>query len=600
MTRRAGGCAGRIRRPFSAHGVGRAAYAAPAAVRLATCDTLRIGGPGRLEGLFPAQAAGAQLAGWSRPWDWGGHGPASFRSARLPSSPGHRRARVRRTGARPRAGRRRLVLAVAAAAGSPAELRDHAGRPARLGGRRGRRHHAVHRRRGRSGTTQTSSIIEPLADVTFTDAQHGCAVGGSGWDSYYEGSPLMTSVILYTTDAGATLARCRAAVAPGARCGHVRRRAVRLGGRPPRHDPAHRGRRRHVDAPALAYPARPQGGPVHRCATRLRRRAMTALFVWTDDGGLTWARQTGRCSRFFWHDVNSLAMDGAGTLWASFGSRGSSGEFDRLARSADGGLHWRTVDLGWDYNVWDIAADGARLIGVGPVDETGPAGTSRVVSSADGGATWQTRVLGQGLALTSVALGGSGNVCAVGSGTASSVDGLTWAATGLPSAGTGSLDFASATEGWATGYGGEAWFGYGGNGGAVERRHPAHVGRSHVAGAVRRGRHPVLRRRLRRHRGRLGGRFQGSHPQEPGRRRYLDRAGRWGPRQPGAGRGAQRGRCMGAGLFGDRKEADAGPPAHDGRRGDVACDPAAQGPYSTGDALPERPGCLDRRRGAVT
>jgi photosystem II stability/assembly factor-like uncharacterized protein len=77
-------------------------------------------------------------------------------------------------------------------------------------------------------------------------------------------------------------------------------------------------------------------------------------------------------------------------------------------------------------------------------------------------------VLGERLVLTSVALGGSAGVCAVGTGTASSVDGgLTWAATGIPAAGASSLDFAGATEGWATGFGDLAWYWTGSGGGAA-------------------------------------------------------------------------------------------------------------------------------------
>ena len=142
----------------------------------------------------------------------------------------------------------------------------------------------------------------------------------------------------------------------------------------------------------------PRGGHVHGRPARLCRRLRNGVFVKTVDGGLTWTRIKGS-GEFFWFDCNSLVMDGAGTLWASMGARSEGGEFPRMACSADGGRHWRTVDLGWDYNVWDVAARGARIVGVGPVDEGSATGTSRVVSSTDGGATWRSKVLGQNVEL---------------------------------------------------------------------------------------------------------------------------------------------------------------------------------------------------------
>ena len=189
------------------------------------------------------------------------------------------------------------------------------------------------------------------------------------------------------------------------------------------------------------------------------------VFVKTVDGGLTWTRIKGS-GEFFWFDCNSLAMDGAGTLWASMGARGMSGEFDRLACSADGGRHWRTVDMGWDYDIWDITARGARIVGVGPVDEGSASGTSRIVSSSDGGATWRSKVLGQNVELTGIAVGSDQALCAVGTGTVWSTDGgATWTALGLPVRSAGSLDFVSDTQGWATGSGSlEALFGPYGSG----------------------------------------------------------------------------------------------------------------------------------------
>ena len=69
---------------------------------------------------------------------------------------------------------------------------------------------------GASWAAQTSPATDPLADVTFTDAEHGCAVGGMGWDSYsmYDESPLGGPVIAFTSDGGTTW---QAAPAPGKR-----------------------------------------------------------------------------------------------------------------------------------------------------------------------------------------------------------------------------------------------------------------------------------------------------------------------------------------------------------------------------------------------
>ena len=101
-----------------------------------------------------------------------------------------------------------------------------------------------------------------------------------------------------------------------------------------------------------------------------------------------------------------------------------------------------------------MVAEGERILGVGPVDEDDTLGTSRVVSSADGGATWQMQVLGQSVSLTSMAVGGSGALCAVGRGSVCSADGgATWSAQGLPPGSAGNLDFVSDREGWATGGG---------------------------------------------------------------------------------------------------------------------------------------------------
>ena len=239
----------------------------------------------------------------------------------------------------------------------------------------------------------------PLTAVTFVDASAGWAVGKRG-------------TILRTTDGGATWAAQRSGV------------------------------RRSLWSVVFADDRR-------GWAT-----GAGGLLLTTPDGGLTWRRIRGR-GGFFWDECGSLAVDGAGALWAAMGTQSMSGEFDRLLRSVDGGHHWRKVDLGWDYNVWDVDAQGTRIAAAGPADEGSGYGTSRVVLSDDGGRTWRTRVVGQQVTLAGVAVGAPQAVCAVGHGTFWSADGgETWRGAGLPVPAAGSFDFVGAHEGWVTGGGG--------------------------------------------------------------------------------------------------------------------------------------------------
>ena len=322
---------------------------------------------------------------------------------------------------------------------------------------------------GASWVSQTSPTTDPLAGVTFTDAQHGCAVGGVNWDAdIYGAPPLAAPVIVYTGDGGATW---QAASAPGqyplAAVSFVGQDGWAVG---------KRGTILHSSDGGATW-ARQRSGVVRGLMAVTFTDAQHGfaagaggVLVKTLDGGLTWTRVKGS-GDFFWSDCNALAMDGAGTLWASMGARHEGGEFDRLLRSADGGLHWRSVDVGWDYHIWNVTTSGTRIVGVGPVDEGSAAGTSRIVISDDGGATWSTKVLGQDAELTAVAIGSHQSLCAVGGGTVWSADGgVQWSGLGLPVRGAGSLDFVSATQGWAAGsgslFGLMSWFG-GAGGGSV-------------------------------------------------------------------------------------------------------------------------------------
>ena len=306
---------------------------------------------------------------------------------------------------------------------------------------------------GASWSVQASTTTEPLAAVAFADAQHGCAVGGLFFESYIFGAlDSVSSVILRTDDGGASwkivaqpskYPLTAVAFADAQTGWAVGKHGTIL---------------RTVDGGAtwtaqVSGVTRPLWAVTFADARHGWAAGAEGLLLTTTDGGLTWSRIHGN-GRFFWDECGSLAIDGAGTLWAAMGTLSMSGDFDRLLRSSDGGRHWRRVDLGWDYNMWSVVADGLRIAGVGPVDAEGMGDTSRVVLSTDGGQTWSTRVLGEGVELRGVALGGPQALCAVGGGTFWSADaGETWAGAGLPAGSVGSLDFVSPTEGWATGGG---------------------------------------------------------------------------------------------------------------------------------------------------
>lgn len=306
---------------------------------------------------------------------------------------------------------------------------------------------------GADWSAQAVPTTDPLSAVAFGDTQHGCAVGGLMFESYYVAPyPYLSSVVVWTDDGGSSW---KTAAQPS----EYPLTAVTLVDAQTGWAVGKRGTiLRTVDGGATWTPQ----------ASGVRRDLWTVAFAdsrhgWatgagglllaTSDGGLTWSR-VKVSSRFFWHECGSLVVDGAGTLWAATGTQMMSGDFDRLARSTDGGRHWRSVDLGWDYNVWNVVAEGLHIVGVGPADVSGKGDTSRVVQSSDGGQTWSTHILGEGVELHGVAAGSAQTLCAVGGGMFWSADGgATWAGAGLPAGNWGSLDFVSPTEGWATGGG---------------------------------------------------------------------------------------------------------------------------------------------------
>jgi photosystem II stability/assembly factor-like uncharacterized protein len=303
---------------------------------------------------------------------------------------------------------------------------------------------------------QSAPTAEPLGSVHFSDATHGWAVGGSNWDSDMTGDAF-TGVILGTEDGGTTwtsqLQLSDKAVADVAFVSAQQGWAV-----------GSRGLILHTTDGGQTWAPQTSGVP---------RNLMSVVFVdaqhgyvggadgivlSTSDGGLTWTRLKAAERAVDWVDVSSLAADGNGTIWAGLGSHTMTGTFPRLARSSNGGRTWRQVDVGWDYDVWHVAAFGQRILAAGPLagDSVGvtAGGASRVLMSADGGATWSSHIVGPGVTLNSVAFDGAGGACAVGDLIATSADGgATWSGRSTRAITGGSLDFVSPTEGWTTGAG---------------------------------------------------------------------------------------------------------------------------------------------------
>ena len=299
---------------------------------------------------------------------------------------------------------------------------------------------------GASWAGQSSPVTDALADVAFTDAQHGCAVGGDGWGARITDPAWMTSAIVYTEDGGSTW---RTAAQPGrwALC-------------------------------AVSFPDASHGWAVGQHGTILRttdggatwsaQRSgtttdLTAVtfvdaqhgyaagsmdaFLETHDAGLTWKKPATSGVGFGMLSADAIAVDAAGTLWLAH-----DGE---LAKSRDGGRRWRSVELGGRYPVYDLAVSGLALYASGyGSSDGGGSRTSSVVVSADGGATWRERMLGQNVSLISVAAAGTSDVCAVGTGAVVSSDaGETWTGGGFSPLGAGNMDFVGATQGWSTGGG---------------------------------------------------------------------------------------------------------------------------------------------------
>jgi photosystem II stability/assembly factor-like uncharacterized protein len=297
---------------------------------------------------------------------------------------------------------------------------------------------------GASWTSQSSPTSDPLADVAFTDALHGCAVGGAGWNALLVDPAWMTSALVYTGDGGSTW---QVAAQPGrwALC------AVSFPSAADGWAVGQHGTILHTTDGGATWSAQRSGTTQDLSAVTftdtLHGYAVGSFdaFVETRDGGVTWKRPASDGFGAFWCDA--IAVDAAGTIWLA--------KDGGLVKSRDGGHHWRDVDLGDRYPVYDIAVSGSSLYAAGYVrSDAAASGTSRVAASSDGGATWSERILGQDVSVITVAAGGASGVCAAGLGVVASQDGgATWTGGAFSTSGTGSLDFVSATEGWATGGG---------------------------------------------------------------------------------------------------------------------------------------------------
>ncbi len=304
---------------------------------------------------------------------------------------------------------------------------------------------------------QASGTTESLASVDFVDASHGWAVGGQNWaeDDFTVPGATFTGVILATTDGGVTWTSQSElddkAVADVAFVNDKEGWAVGT-----------RGLIVHTTDGGAAWTGQTSG-----VASNLMSVAFVdalhgyaggaeGTILATSDGGATWTRLRTAEKSLDWTAVSSLAVDGNGTVWAGLGSRSMTGDFPRLARSSDGGRHWRAAGVGRVFDVWRVVASGQRIVAVGPQEDSAagalPGGPSRVLVSNDGGATWSSHIVGAAVTLGGVALGAGDAACAVGNVIATSADGgATWYGRSTRALAVGNIDVVGPTEAWATG-----------------------------------------------------------------------------------------------------------------------------------------------------
>jgi photosystem II stability/assembly factor-like uncharacterized protein len=297
--------------------------------------------------------------------------------------------------------------------------------------------------------------LEVLDAVVFADALHGWAAGGTDKDVDQEDSTdAHSGVILVTDDGGATWSVQRELTASGIAdiafldvrngwavgTGGLLLRTVD-GGRTWAEQPS--GTTRNLLAVAFSD-AR------HGCIG-----AAGGVVLYTSNGGETWRRGRAAISGVE-GDVATLLARPDGTVWAGLGGRTVSGRFPRLARSTDGGRTWRIVPgPGIGYDIWGLAADGDRLLAVGPYAPPGPSQdtnpVSRVLVRGARGA-WSPSIIGASAQLAAVASNGAGLLCAVGDGIVTSADrGRTWLGRSTHVLGVADIDMVSGSEGWMCG-----------------------------------------------------------------------------------------------------------------------------------------------------
>ena len=303
---------------------------------------------------------------------------------------------------------------------------------------------------------QDAPTTEPLGSVVFTDALHGWAAGGRNWSSE-ETTDESSGVILATQDGGATWVLQKeladAAIADLAFVGALEGWAV-----------GSRGLLLHTVDGGTTWTPRETGvsRTLRSVAFEDARRGYIGsghgLLIRTTDGGTTWTRKR-QADDGMWTSVSSLLVDPDGAVWAGLGDRDMSGSFRRLARSTDRGRTWHMVrGLGTDYGVLGLAADGRRIIAVGPLQEFVSSAqrnrVSRVLAIGDGGRSLRPHIVGASASLTSVASNGAGLLCAVGDRIVTSSDGgQTWLGRSTDVVAISDLDVVGTTEGWASGGG---------------------------------------------------------------------------------------------------------------------------------------------------
>ena len=242
-----------------------------------------------------------------------------------------------------------------------------------------------------------------VTDVTFVDASHGWAVGGS--------------IISVTGDGGVTWTE-QYSGASG------------------------------EQLESVCFPDASHGWAVGSDQT-----ANTALILVTSDGGVTWARESSGTA----DHLSSVCFPDNSHGWAVGWHYPSDESTDTtvvgtILATSDGGAHWSTQYAGNNTMLSAVSFPDASH---GWVVGTDPAGGGHILATSDGGAAWKVQSLGTTESLSDVSFPDASHGCAVGYHGAivtTSNGGATWTPQDSGTAlDLGGVCFADASHGWAVG-----------------------------------------------------------------------------------------------------------------------------------------------------